>query len=86
MPSILFNINKAQEKEIFELMALEGFTSKTAFFRFLIKFYKYQNAPDMRKLEKATIALEKIARKLSPEPELSAHEMAVQKTMEEMGL
>ncbi len=86
MPSVLLRINAEQEKEIYELMALEGFSNKSAFFRFLIKFYKYQNAPDMRKLEKATIALEKIARKLSPEPELSAHEMAVQKTMEEMGM
>lgn len=86
MPTVLLRINPEQEKEIFELMAMEGFTSKSAFFRFLIKFYKYQNSADTRRLDKATIALEKVAKKLSNEPELSAQDMAVQKTMDELDL
>lgn len=67
-------------------MKQEGFTNKSAFFRFLIKFYKYQNSPDTRRLDKAARALERVTKKLAAEPELSPQELAVQKTMEELGL
>ncbi len=86
MPSVFFKINKDQEKEIFDLMMQEGFTNKAAFFRFLIKFYKYQNSPDTRRLDNAAKALERVTKKLAPEPELSPQEIAIQKTMEELGL
>lgn len=86
MATVYFKINEEQEKELIELMTLEGFTIKSAFFRFLIKFYKYQSSPDIRRLDKAAKALERVTKKLSNEPELSPQEMALQKTIEELGL
>lgn len=41
MSSIHFILNEAQEEELATLMKNEGITSRAGFFRFLMKFYKY---------------------------------------------
>lgn len=41
MSSIYFNLNIIQEKELQIFMEKEGYTNKSEFFRFLLKFYKY---------------------------------------------
>ena len=44
MSSIHFILNEAQEEELAVLMKHEGITSRAGFFRFLMKFYKYNQA------------------------------------------
>ena len=58
MPSVFFKITKSQEKEVYEMMEQEGYTSKTEFFRFLIKFYKYHGITPQH-AEKSLIVKEK---------------------------
>lgn len=55
MPSIVVRITDSQEKEISELMMKEGYTSKSEFIRFLIKFYKYHQLTNTHQ-EKNTLA------------------------------
>ena len=43
MATVFFKITAEQEKEVLNLMKEEGYTNKAEFFRFLVKFYKYQN-------------------------------------------
>ena len=42
MGTVFFKTTGQQENEIKSLMKNEGYTSKSEFFRFLLKFYKYQ--------------------------------------------
>ena len=62
MATVFFKTTATQDKEIKKMMAEEGYTSKAEFFRFLLKFYKYENR------------IEKI--KLSPETQKEADELA----------
>lgn len=52
MATVFFNINPTQEKEVKKLMKEEGYTNKAEFFRFLIKYYKYNKAPEKNEEEK----------------------------------
>jgi len=53
MATVFFKITNQQEKEVKNLMEEEGYTSKSEFFRFLIKFYKYQKSPSQLRFEEA---------------------------------
>mgnify|MGYP003395797862 FL=1 len=53
MATVFFKITAEQEKEVLNLMKEEGYTNKAEFFRFLVKFYKYQKSPDLIRFEKA---------------------------------
>lgn len=41
MPNLFMRISPQLDKEIEELMGIEGYISRAEFIRFLIKFYKY---------------------------------------------
>lgn len=64
MASVFFNINTTQEKEIKKLMREEGYTNKAEFFRFLIKYYKYNTSPELRRLDQEAYELGEVIKKL----------------------
>lgn len=64
MATVFFKISDKQEEEVGDMMAEEGYTNKAEFFRFLIKFYKYQKSPDEKRLESATQELAQVLKKL----------------------
>ena len=66
MSTVFFKINNKQEQEVEQFMEEEGYTSKSEFFRFLIKFYKYHKSPDQLRFEKAATDLSNVLKKLSP--------------------
>lgn len=72
MATVFFNINDTQEKEVFELMKGEGYTSKSEFFRFLIKFYKYHKSPEERRFENATQELADVLKRLESKGKLDS--------------
>lgn len=76
MMSLLFKLNDVQEREVKQFMEEEGYTSKTEFFRFLIKFYKYHKSPLNNRYEDLTDALKKVIVDLDKKGKLS-------KTLEE---
>lgn len=47
MASIYFHLNETQDEELTTFMKKEGHTNKSEFFRFLLKFYKYNQSPQM---------------------------------------
>lgn len=53
MSTIFFKISEQQSKEVQSFMDQEGYTSKAEFFRFLIKFFKYQKSPAQLRFEKS---------------------------------
>lgn len=71
MASVFFNINEAQEKEVKKLMSEEGYTNKAEFFRFLVKFYKYNKTPEEKRFEKAANELSTVLKKLDKKSKLS---------------
>lgn len=64
MSTIFFKINDIQDGEIKKMMKEEGYTNKSEFFRFLIKFYKYHKTPAEKEFEAATKELADMLRKL----------------------
>ncbi len=52
MATVYFKITPQQEKEVKALMSGEGYTSKAEFFRFLVKYYKYEKLAEKKELEK----------------------------------
>lgn len=64
MTTVFFKINDIQENEVKKMMEEEGYTNKSEFFRFLIKFYKYHKTPEEKDFETATKELAAILRKL----------------------
>jgi len=64
MATIFFKINNVQEREVKTFMEEEGYTNKAEFFRFLIKFYKYNKTPEEIRFEKTTQELSEILKKL----------------------
>ena len=71
MTAIFFKVSPKQELEIKELMDVEGYTSKAEFFRFLIKFFKYNRSAEDIRLEKATSDLASVLKKLNLEGKLN---------------
>ncbi len=51
MPAIFFKLSPTQEHELTLFMKEEGYESKAEFFRFLLKFYKYQRSSAEIQLE-----------------------------------
>ena len=70
MATVFFKISDQQEKEIVSLMEAEGYTNKSEFFRFLVKFFKYTRAPEDVKFEKSAHELGEILKKLNKEGKL----------------
>ncbi len=62
MSTVFFKLNPVMNKEVQELMRLEGYTSKADFFRFLVKFFKYHRLEilEERKLKQNTDELKNI--------------------------
>jgi len=71
MTTVFFKINDTQGNEVEKMMAEEGYTSKSEFFRFLIKFYKYHKTPEENRFEKATNELGEVLKKLDKKSKLS---------------
>ncbi len=72
MATVFFKINQIQENEVKKMMEDEGYTNKAEFFRFLIKFYKYNKSPAERKFEAAAQELEDVLGKLNKKGTLAA--------------
>lgn len=64
MSTIFFKINDTQDGEVKKMMKEEGYTNKSEFFRFLIKFYKYHKTPAEKDFETATRELADVLRRL----------------------
>ncbi len=58
MSSIFFNITPQLAKEINSLMNEEGYANKAEFFRFLVKFFKYNRKQDVLDFHRAVDDLE----------------------------
>lgn len=58
MATVFFKMNSIQDNEVKNMMKLEGYTNKSEFFRFLVKFYKYRAVtPFDQDIEKASLEL-----------------------------
>lgn len=64
MSTVFFKINEIQDGEVKKMMKEEGYTNKAEFFRFLIKFYKYNKTPAEKNFETATQELADVLKKL----------------------
>lgn len=64
MTTVFFKINDVQQHEVETMMENEGYTSKAEFFRFLIKYYKYNQIPAKERLKIAAERLAETIRKL----------------------
>lgn len=71
MTTILLKLNNMQEKELKKFMKEEGYTNKTEFFRFLIKFYKYNKSPLELRYDRAVEALKKAVGELKKKGKLN---------------
>lgn len=71
MTTVFFKINDTQGNEVERMMEEEGYTSKSEFFRFLIKFYKYHKTPEEKRFEKAANELGEVLKKLDKKSKLS---------------
>ena len=71
MSAIFFKLSPIQENELHTFMNDEGYESKAEFFRFLIKFYKYQRSAAEVQLERNATALGELLKKLESEGKLS---------------
>lgn len=71
MTTVFFKINDVQEIEVKKMMQEEGYTNKAEFFRFLIKFYKYNKSPAEKNFEKAANELGEVLKKLDKKSRLS---------------
>ena len=58
MSTVFFKVTDQQNREIQSLMNEEGYTNKAEFFRFLLKFFKYNRSPDEVRLDRAIDDLE----------------------------
>lgn len=70
MSTIFFKINEVQDSEVKKMMMDEGYTNKSEFFRFLIKFYKYHKTPAEKDFEAATKELADVLSKLDKKGKL----------------
>ncbi len=65
MATVFFKINDTQENEIKKMMKEEGYESKSEFFRFLVKFYKYHKTPEQKEFEISAKELAMVLSKLN---------------------
>jgi len=65
MATVFFKISAQQVKEIASLMKQEGYTNKSEFFRFLVKFFKYTRSPEELEFEKSARELGETLKKLN---------------------
>ncbi|MBI5415120.1 hypothetical protein HZA38_06445 [Candidatus Peregrinibacteria bacterium] len=72
MTTVFFKINDIQENEVKGMMQEEGYTNKAEFFRFLIKFYKYNKGANEKNFETATKELAAVLGKLNKEGKLTS--------------
>ncbi len=70
MATVFFKVSPQQEKEIKTLMKAEGYSSKAEFFRFLLKFYKYQRRELSPELQKEAAELGALLVRLEEEGKL----------------
>lgn len=56
--TVFFNISPQMAEEIKDLMNKEGYTNKAEFFRFLVKFFKYNRFQETTELQKSVDDLE----------------------------
>lgn len=71
MTTVFFKLNDVQEKELKQFMKEEGYSNKTEFFRFLIKFYKYNRSSAEKRYEKAADDLKKVLVELKKKGKLN---------------
>jgi Arc/MetJ-type ribon-helix-helix transcriptional regulator len=71
MATVFFKISDQQEKELLSLMEAEGYTNKSEFFRFLIKFFKYTRSPEDIEFEQSAHALASVLRDLKKKGKLN---------------
>lgn len=71
MSTVFFKINAIQDQEV-KMMKEEGYTNKAEFFRFLIKFYKYQKSPAEKIFESATKELTTVLKNFNKKGKLDA--------------
>lgn len=64
MATVFFKTTKTQDHEIEALMKQEGYTSKAEFFRFLLKFFKYNRPKESSDLDEAVENLQKTLHQL----------------------
>lgn len=72
MSTVFFKITDAQASEVKKMMKEEGYTNKAEFFRFLIKFYKYNKTSVEKEFESATKELAQVLKKLDKRGKLNA--------------
>lgn len=73
MATVFFKTTPIQDKEIKRMMADEGYTSKAEFFRFLLKFYKYEKIRLSPEVQKEADELSALVTKLSREGKLEKY-------------
>jgi hypothetical protein len=71
MATVFFKIGEVQEKEVNKMMKEEGYTNKAEFFRFLIKFYKYNKSSAQNNFEMVSNELAQVLKKLEQKGKFS---------------
>ena len=71
MPAVFFKVSKILESEILDLMESEGYTNKAEFFRFLVKFFKYNKSSKDSILEQNVSDLTQILKQLNSRGKLN---------------
>lgn len=70
MATVFFKTTPTQDEEIKKMMDAEGYTSKAEFFRFLLKFYKYQKRELSEEVQKEAAELGALLVRLDKEGKL----------------
>lgn len=64
MTTVIFKLSEPQEQEVKSMMKEEGYNSRAEFFRFLLKFYKYNKPQAEKNFELTANELAQVLRKL----------------------
>jgi len=64
MATVFFKVTNEQDKEIRQMMNDEGYSNKSEFFRFLLKFFKYTRHTKKNRFEEAVDALAESIKRL----------------------
>ena len=73
MATVFFKTTPTQDEEIKKMMDAEGYTSKAEFFRFLLKFYKYQKRELSEEVQKEAAELGALLSRLDKEGKLDGY-------------